>query len=57
MTKDIVIGAVCGIVLMSLLPIHSVGTVRLYCTEGGLLGCDWDKGMIIEDWLYFTIPR
>ena len=54
--KNILLGVAIGVLLMNVLPIVTNTSLRLYCGEGLLFGCDWDKGMIIEDWLYITIP-
>ena len=38
-------------------PFHNLIPVNLWCTEGNLFGCDWDKGQIIKDTLFITLPK
>ena len=52
-----IIGAILGILLWNLMPVYSISSASIYCTKGTIFGCDWDKGMIIKDTLYITIPK
>jgi|13_taG_2_1085334.scaffolds.fasta_scaffold36874_4 hypothetical protein len=53
--KQFIFGVIVGMILLLVSPIHSTISVSMYCKEGGLFGCDWDKGTIIKDKLYITL--
>jgi hypothetical protein len=48
---------IIGLLFFIFGPFYNGITVKLYCTNGSLLGCDWKKGELIDDLVYLTIPR